>query len=112
MISLWATILTVALANAAIKAAGPILVGDRDLSPRANAVAAVLALSLLAALVVTETLGGKGRFAFGAGVVGCGVDGRGPGAPAAGCGARGRRLSRSCYRGSSGLIRLGTAKLA
>ena len=73
MISLWATILTVALANAAIKAAGPILVGDRDLSPRANAVAAVLALSLLAALVVTETLGRKGRFAFTAGVVGLAV---------------------------------------
>ena len=73
MISLWATILAVALANAAIKAAGPILVGDRDLSPRANAVTALLASSLLAALVVTETLGWEGRFAFDAKVVGLAV---------------------------------------
>lgn len=73
MIALWATILTVALANAAIKAAGPLLVGDRELPPRANAVIALLASALLAALVVTETLGGEGRFAFDAKVMGLAV---------------------------------------
>lgn len=73
MTALWAAILTVALANAAIKAAGPLLVGDRELPPRANAVTALLASALLAALVVTETLGGEGRFAFDAKVVGLAV---------------------------------------
>jgi uncharacterized membrane protein len=57
----------------AIKAAGPILVSDQELSPRANAATALLATALLAALVVTETLGGEGRFAFDAKVVGLAV---------------------------------------
>jgi uncharacterized membrane protein len=55
--TLWVTIIAVALANAAIKAAGPMLVGGRDLPPRAVAVIALLAPALLAALVVTETFG-------------------------------------------------------
>jgi uncharacterized membrane protein len=53
--TLWITIIAVALANAAIKAAGPVLVGGRDLPPRVVAVIALLAPALLAALVVTET---------------------------------------------------------
>ena len=57
MTTLWVTIITVALANAAIKAAGPLLVGGRDLPPRVVAVIALLAPALLAALVVTETFG-------------------------------------------------------
>jgi branched chain amino acid efflux pump len=55
--TLWVTIVAVALANAAIKAAGPVLVGGRDLPPRAISVIALLAPALLAALVVTETFG-------------------------------------------------------
>jgi branched chain amino acid efflux pump len=55
--TLWVTIIAVALANAAIKAAGPMLVGGRDLPPRVVAVIALLAPALLAALVVTETFG-------------------------------------------------------
>jgi uncharacterized membrane protein len=55
--TLWVAIVAVALANAAIKAAGPLLVGDRDLPPRVVAVIALLAPALLAALVVTETFG-------------------------------------------------------
>ena len=55
MTTLWVTIIAVALANAAIKAAGPVLVGGRDLPPRVVAVIALLAPALLAALVVTET---------------------------------------------------------
>jgi uncharacterized membrane protein len=70
MITVWSTILAVALANAAIKAAGPILLGNRDLPPKAKAVTALLASALLAALVVTETLGGEGRFALDARLVG------------------------------------------
>ena len=52
MTTLWVTIIGVALANAAIKAAGPVLVGGRELPERALAV-----IALLAALVVTETFG-------------------------------------------------------
>jgi uncharacterized membrane protein len=57
MTALWVTIVAVALASAAIKAAGPVLVGGRELPPRAISVIALLAPALLAALVVTETFG-------------------------------------------------------
>ena len=57
MTTLWVAIVSVALASAAIKAAGPVLVGGRELPPRATAVVALLAPALLAALVVTETFG-------------------------------------------------------
>ncbi len=57
MTTLWVTIVAVALASAVIKAAGPVLVGGRELPPRATAIVALLAPALLAALVVTETFG-------------------------------------------------------
>jgi uncharacterized membrane protein len=57
--TLWVAIVAVALANAAIKAAGPLLIGERDLPPRVVAVVALLAPALLAALVATETFGGN-----------------------------------------------------
>ena len=57
MTTLWATIIAVALASAAIKAAGPVLVGGRELPPRAVGVVALLAPALLSALVITETFG-------------------------------------------------------
>ena len=57
MTTLWVAIVAVALANAVIKAAGPLLIGDRDLPRRLVAVIALLAPALLAALVVTETFG-------------------------------------------------------
>ena len=57
MTALWVTIVAVALASAAIKAAGPVLVGGRELPPRAISVIALFAPALLAALVVTETFG-------------------------------------------------------
>ena len=53
----WVVIVAVALASAAIKAAGPVLVGGRELPQRATAVVALLAPALLAALVVSETFG-------------------------------------------------------
>jgi len=55
--TVWVTIVAVALASAAMKAAGPVLVGGRDLPPRVVAVIAFLAPALLAALVVAETFG-------------------------------------------------------
>jgi uncharacterized membrane protein len=55
MTTLWITIVAVAIANAAIKAVGPVLVGGRDLPPRIVSVIALLAPALLTALVITET---------------------------------------------------------
>ena len=55
MTTLWVTIVAVAIANAAIKAVGPVLVGGRDLPPRIVSVIALLAPALLTALVITET---------------------------------------------------------
>jgi uncharacterized membrane protein len=56
----WVTIAALAIGTIAIKAVGPIAVGGRDLSPRARAVVVLVAPSLLAALVLYETLGGEG----------------------------------------------------
>lgn len=60
MSALWISIVAVALASAAIKAAGPVLVGGRDLPIWAGSIIALLAPALLAALVVTETFGEDG----------------------------------------------------
>jgi uncharacterized membrane protein len=54
----WVTIALLAVATAAIRAAGPVLVGGRDLHPRLYGVIALLAPALLAALVVVETFTG------------------------------------------------------
>ena len=61
MSALWVSIVAVTIASAAIKAAGPLLAGGRELPPRANAVLALLTPALLAALVVTGTFGEGGR---------------------------------------------------
>jgi uncharacterized membrane protein len=70
---LWITIVAVALASAAFKAAGPVLVGGRELPPRAVAVIALLAPTLLAALVVTETFGEDGHLVLDERAVGVAV---------------------------------------
>jgi uncharacterized membrane protein len=57
MSDVWITIAALAVTTAAVRAAGPVLVGGRDLHPRLFGVIALLAPALLAALVVTETLG-------------------------------------------------------
>ena len=73
MTTLWITIVAVALASAAIKAAGPMLVGGRALPPRAAAIITLLAPALLAALVVTETFGEGGHLVLDERAVGVGV---------------------------------------
>ncbi len=73
MSALWVAIVAVTLASAAIKAAGPILVGGRELPPRVNAVIALLAPALLAALVVTETFGDDGHLVLDERALGVGV---------------------------------------
>lgn len=61
MTSVWITIAVLALATAAIRAAGPVVLGGRELPARVMSVVALLAPALLAALVVTQTLGtGRG----------------------------------------------------
>jgi branched-subunit amino acid transport protein len=58
--AVWVTVAAVGLATMAIKAAGTLLVAGRTLPPRAQAALEHLAPALLAALVVTQALGGPG----------------------------------------------------
>ncbi len=73
MSTLWVAIVAVTLASAAIKAAGPILVGGRELPPRVNVVIALMAPALLAALVITETFGDDGHLVLDERALGVGV---------------------------------------
>jgi branched-subunit amino acid transport protein len=56
--AVWVTVVVVGLATIAIKAAGPLLVATRTIPPRAQSSLEHLAPALLAALVVTQALGG------------------------------------------------------
>jgi hypothetical protein len=56
----WITIAGLTVATAAIKAAGPLIVGDRALPERAGAVIVLLAPALLTALILTDTFA-RGR---------------------------------------------------
>ena len=73
MTALWVAIVGVALASAAIKAMGPILVGGKELPPSVSAVIALLAPALLTALVVTETFGEDGHLVLDEKAIGVGV---------------------------------------
>jgi branched-subunit amino acid transport protein len=54
----WLVVAAVGAATIAFKASGPVLLGHRSLPPRVAAVVEVLAPAMLAALVVTQTVGG------------------------------------------------------
>jgi branched-subunit amino acid transport protein len=54
----WLVIAVVGTVTIAFKAAGPVLLGKRELPPRVASVVDVLAPAMLAALVVTQTVGG------------------------------------------------------
>lgn len=56
MSAIWLTIALVAVASAVLKAAGPLLLGDRQLGPRATRVITLLAPALLTALVLVGTV--------------------------------------------------------
>jgi Branched-chain amino acid transport protein (AzlD) len=60
MTAVWVTIAVLFAGTALIRAAGPVTLGSRRPSGRATAVIAMLAPSLLAALVVFETLAAPG----------------------------------------------------
>ena len=55
MSEVWITIAGLTLATVAIKAAGPLIVGGRELPAGADAVISLLAPALLAALILTDT---------------------------------------------------------
>ena len=57
MSAIWITIVALALGTAALKLAGPLLLGGRSLAAQAMGVIELLASALLAALVVVETFG-------------------------------------------------------
>ena len=52
----WAALLALAAGGYALKALGPLALGDREPSPRIGRVLALLAVPLLAALIVVQTL--------------------------------------------------------
>jgi len=67
---LWALIAGCAVVTFAIKAAGPVALGGRDLPPRFAGVIAIMAPALLAALIVTQALADGERLHVGADTAG------------------------------------------
>ena len=70
MTVVWATVIGVALATAVVKAAGPVLLGGRDLPERFGSVVGLMAPALLTALVVTAVLADGERWTAGASTIG------------------------------------------
>lgn len=76
MSPLWIAILLVAMVSFAIKAAGPALLGNRPLPPRAATVIALFAPALLASLVLTDFAGpgwSEADWTIAAGLSGAGI---------------------------------------
>ena len=71
--SVWVVVIVVATATVAFKAAGPLLLGQRQLPVTVAGVVALLAPVLLAALVVTQTVGGDNRLVLDARLAGVGA---------------------------------------
>ena len=64
MTEVWVTIAVLAVTTVLTRAAGPVLLGGRQLPAPAIAIIALLAPALLAALVVTQTLGATAGGSF------------------------------------------------
>jgi branched-subunit amino acid transport protein len=60
----WLVIAAVGALTMLFKASGPVLLGRRGLPPRVASVVEVLAPAMLAALVVTQTVGGDRELVF------------------------------------------------
>ncbi|HEX5028081.1 MAG TPA: AzlD domain-containing protein [Gaiellaceae bacterium] len=69
----WIVVALLGIATMAFKAAGPVLVGRRELPPRLRACVDLLAPVMLTALVVTQTFGGDEELELDARVVGLGA---------------------------------------
>lgn len=94
MNDVWLTVVLLAAATVAIRAAGPLALGGRALGRGASAVIELLAPALLAALIVVETVGG--------------TDGLDPDARIAGVAAAGALLA---WRRSAMLVAIAAAAL-
>ena len=66
----WVVIAVIGAVTILFKASGPVLLGGRELPPRALALVEVLAPAMLAALVVTQTVGGDREIVFDERIVG------------------------------------------
>lgn len=64
MNAVWLTVLVVSAATIALKATGPVLLAGRELPRATRGVVEMLAPALLAALVVTQAIGGDRRYVF------------------------------------------------
>jgi len=71
--TVWLVVLVVGIATVALKATGPVLLGDRTLPEPASRVVALLAPVLLSALVVTQTVGGDNELVLDARLAGVGA---------------------------------------
>ena len=73
MSEVWTIVLVVGAATVAIKATGPVLLGGATLSPRLARTVDLLAPAVLAALVVTQTVGDGSRIVLDERLVGVGA---------------------------------------
>jgi branched-subunit amino acid transport protein len=73
MSTTWLVVLLVGAFTVAFKAAGPVLLSGRELPARASGALELLAPSLLAALVVTQAVGGKEEIVLDGRLVGVGT---------------------------------------
>ena len=73
MSAVWLVVLVVGVATAALKATGPVLLGGRELPARLASVVGLLAPVLLAALVVTQAVGGDNELVLDARLAGVGA---------------------------------------
>jgi branched-subunit amino acid transport protein len=69
----WLVVLIVGAFTISFKAAGPVLLAGKQLPPRLSSAFELLAPSLLAALVVTQSVGGKNGIVLDARLVGLGA---------------------------------------
>ena len=70
---IWGVVAAIGAGTMLIKAAGPVVLGDRPLPPRVQSVVALLAPALLAALVTTATFADGQALRVDARVIGVGV---------------------------------------
>ena len=73
MTETWITVGFVGAATIALKAAGPAVLGGRELPPRVTSVVELLAPALFAALIVTQAIGGDRELVFDERLVGVGA---------------------------------------
>jgi branched-subunit amino acid transport protein len=73
MSGVWIVVAVVGVATIAFKAAGPVVIGRRELPPRIKSLVELLAPVMLIALVVTQTFGGDQEIEVDARVVGVGA---------------------------------------